>query len=181
MIHSTVGHDSGRMAAVRGILEYALTLNTHLQLQDCAVKVFFYGLFMDERLLATKGIKPSEVSLGFVDGFGLRIGERATLIRHKDSRAYGVVMDIAPDEAAELYSEDSVADYLPEPVLVQRMDGSQVDATCYNLPDDEVFGANTEYAELLLKLATQLGFPGSYLDRIRQARTNTPTVHNEQD
>ena len=34
---------------------------------------------MDESLLATKGIKPSEVNLGFVDGYGLRIGERATV------------------------------------------------------------------------------------------------------
>jgi len=38
------------------------------------VRVFFYGLFMDESLLATKGIEPSKVNLGFVDGFGLRIG-----------------------------------------------------------------------------------------------------------
>ena len=48
------------------------------------VRVFFYGLFMDESLLATKGIEPSEVNLNFVDGYGLHIGERATLIRRQD-------------------------------------------------------------------------------------------------
>ncbi len=48
---------------------------------------------MDESLLATKGIRPSEVNLGFVDGYGLRIGERATLVRRPDSRAYGAMMD----------------------------------------------------------------------------------------
>ena len=125
---------------------------------------------MDERLLAAKGIKPSEVNLGFVDGYGLRIGERATLVRRPDSRAYGAVMDIAPDEAAALYAEESVADYLPEPVIVELMDGAQVEAICYNLPGDKVTGANEEYAKSLLDVATRLDFPDSYLDQIRQAR-----------
>ena len=135
------------------------------------MRVFFYGLFMDESLLATKGIEPSEVNLGFVDGYGLCIGERATLVRRPDGRAYGAMMDIAPGEATELYAEESVADYLPEPVIVELMDGTQVEATCYNLPSDKVTGANKEYAESLLDVATRLNFPDSYLDQIRQART----------
>jgi len=83
---------------------------------------------MDERLLATKGIKPTNVSVGFVNGYGLHIGERATLVRHLNGRAYGAMMDIAPNEATELY------------------------------------------AESLLKVASRLGFPDSYIDQIRQAR-----------
>ena len=126
---------------------------------------------MDESLLATKSIEPSEVNLGFVDGYCLRIGERATLVRRPGSRAYGAMMDIAPSEATELYAEESVADYLPEPVNVELMDGTQVEATCYNLPSDKVTGANKEYAESLLDVATRLGLPDSYLDQIRQART----------
>ncbi len=125
---------------------------------------------MDESLLATKGIKPSEVNVDFVDGYGLRIGERATLISRPDGRAYGAIMDITPSEATELYAEDSVADYLPEPVIVELMDGTQVEATCYTLPSDKVTGANKDYAESLLDVATRLGFPDSYLDQIRQAR-----------
>ena len=143
------------------------------------MRVFFYGLFMDENLLATKGIKPSEVRLGFVDGYVLDIGERATLLRRPDSRAYGVLMDIAASDATKLYAEDSVADYLPEPVVVELLDGTQVDATCYNLPGEKVSGTNIEYAEMLLKLATRLRFPDSYLDQIRRARTSTPTVNDE--
>ncbi|MCG8449637.1 MAG: gamma-glutamylcyclotransferase [Pirellulales bacterium] len=135
------------------------------------MRVFFYGLFMDESLLGTKGIEPSEVSLGFVDGYGLRIGARATLVRRPDSRAYGAMMDITADEATELYAEESVADYVPEPVIVELMDGTRAEATCYNLPSDKVTGTNKEYAESLLDLATRLDFPDSYLDQIRQART----------
>ncbi len=134
------------------------------------MKVFFYGLFMDESLLATKGLEPSEVSMCFVDGYGLRIGERATLVRRPDSRAYGVMMDIAPGDVEELYAEKSVADYVAETVTVELVDGTQVEATCYNLPSDKVTGTNREYAESLLDVATRMGFPDSYLDQIRQAR-----------
>ncbi len=135
------------------------------------MRVFFYGLFMDERLLAAKGIEPSEVNLGFVDGYRLRIGERATLARRADSRAYGALMDIPPGAVTELYAEESVADYVPEPLIVELMDGTQVEATCYNLPGDKVTGTNREYAKSLLDVATRLGFPDSYREQIRRALT----------
>lgn len=134
-----------------------------------AMRVFFYGLFMDHALLAKNGVTPSNAVIGHVDGFGLRIGERATLLRNPDGRAYGVMMDIDPSDAKTLYSEDSVADYLPESVCVVTEDGSKFDATCYNLPIDKVTGTNKEYAESLLVVATKLGFPVSYLDQILQA------------
>ena len=135
------------------------------------MKVFFYGMFMDESLLAAKGIAPVEIEPGFVDGFGLRIGERATLFRRPDGRAYGVVMEITPGEAQSLYADQNVADYVPEPVSVELADGTRVEATCYNLPADKVTGTNRDYAASLLNLATKLGFPESYLDEIRQARS----------
>lgn len=125
---------------------------------------------MDRSVLAKQGINPTDVSIGFVDGYGLRIGKRATLVRSPNGRAFGAVMDIAPNEATELYAEDSVADYLPEPVIVELMDGTKVEAACYNLPKAEVTGANKEYAESLLQVASELGLPDSYLDEIRQAK-----------
>ena len=134
------------------------------------MKVFFYGLFMDQALLATKGITPTQALPGFVDGFGLCIGQRATLVRQPESRAYGIMMEIAPDETAALYAEESVADYLPEPVVVELMDGVQVDAICYNLPANQVAGVNKSYARSLLEIAARLGFPSAYLDQIRQAQ-----------
>ena len=125
---------------------------------------------MDESLLARKGIVPSEVNPGFVDGYGLRIGERATLVHRQGARAYGVVMEIALREATDLYAEESVADYVPESVTVELKDGTQLEATCYNLPGDKVTGTNKDYANSLLNVATRLEFPDSYLDEIRQVR-----------
>ncbi len=133
------------------------------------MNVFFYGLFMDEDLLAKKGISPSKAQVGFVDGFALRIGERATLIRSADTRSYGVMMNISSDQANELYAESSVADYVPESVTVELLNGSKVEASCYNLPVDKVTGTNKVYAQALLEVANRLGLPESYLVEIRQA------------
>jgi len=131
------------------------------------VAVFFYGLFMDEALLATRGIRPLRAEIGYVDGYRLRIGARATLVPDKPGRAYGVLMTIERDQATALYAEESVADYVPEPVSVTSVSGAVDSAICYNLPLNELAGTNALYAESLLSLASRLGFPEDYLEAIR--------------
>jgi hypothetical protein len=133
------------------------------------IAVFFYGLFMDASLLASKGVHATEPRIGYVDGYGLRIGEHATLLPDSNSRAYGVLMKIAEEDAAALYSEESVADYVAEPVVVTLPGNSQVSAVCYNLPPEKLVGTNSEYTAALLALATRLGLPDSYLAHIRNA------------
>ncbi len=128
--------------------------------------VFFYGLFMDRSLLASKGISPSRVADGYVDAYALRIGSRATLVPDAGSRAYGVLMTIRAEDANALYSDESVADYVPESVSVTLPDGTVESAVCYNLPQDKLAGANARYANALLTLARDLGFPEDYLRQI---------------
>ena len=137
--------------------------------ENRAIKLFFYGLFMDRTLLAEKGVEARDVSIGFTDGYALRIGERATLSRQADARAWGAVMEVTPGDAETLYSEDSVADYVPEVVTVELADGGKADATCYNLPAAALGGTNFSYAEALLEVAKNLGLPEPYLDEIRRA------------
>jgi hypothetical protein len=36
--------------------------------------VFYYGLYMDTSLLASRGIIPSRAIVGYADGYGIRIG-----------------------------------------------------------------------------------------------------------
>lgn len=132
------------------------------------VSVFFYGLFMDESLLASKGLSPSKSAAGYVNDFRLRIGRRATLLPDAGKKAYGIVMSLRPGELRELYSAESVADYVPEPVSVVLPDGTIEPATCYNLPEGKLEGANPEYAKALLLLAVRLGLPEDYLQQIRE-------------
>lgn len=138
-------------------------------MQTDPIRVLFYGLFMDESLLAAKGVRPTESAIGYVDGFSLHIGERATLLPEANSRAYGVLMAISQEDAAMLYSEPSVADYVAESVVVNLPGDIQVSAVCYNLPASRLAGTNPEYASALLALATRLAFPDSYLEHIRCA------------
>lgn len=133
-----------------------------------AAAVFFYGLFMDESLLAGKGITPLSATVGYLENYKLRIGERATLLPEPDARAYGVFMTIAERDVEALYSEPSVADYVPETVNVTLTNGAIEQALCYNLPATKLTGKNTPYAESLYVLAENLGFPQSYLDEIRE-------------
>lgn len=133
---------------------------------DRAVRVFFYGLFMDRDLLVQKGLQPGEAAVGFVEGLALRIGRRATLTGQPGRRAHGVVMTLRETEAAALYAEESVADYRPEPVRVILGDGSAVEAVCYMLPDGPDAGTNTDYAAALLALAVRLNLPAPYREEI---------------
>lgn len=130
--------------------------------------VFFYGLFMDESLLASKGVMPASVATGYVENFALHIGERATLLPEPGNRAYGVLMQITEDEADSLYSDPSVADYVAESVGVHLADGTAEAALCYNLAAEDLTGTNPEYAAKLLTLASELGLPAPYLDHIEK-------------
>jgi hypothetical protein len=131
------------------------------------VAAFFYGLFMDEALLSSKGISASKATVAYLDGYGLHIGRRATLVPDLARRAYGVLMTLRAADLRALYSDESVADYIPEAVSVVLPDGTVESAVCYNLPAARLEGANPGYAKALLLLATRLGLPDDYLRQIR--------------
>lgn len=138
------------------------------ELSSEVVTVFFYGLFMDKSLLASKGVSPSKTTVGYVNGYSLRIGRRATLVPDDGNRAYGVLMSLRAADVRVLYSADSVADYVSESVSVVLPDGTVESAVCYNLPKRKLEGANAEYASSLLILAGRLGLPDDYLQQIRE-------------
>ena len=136
--------------------------------QDKYTLIFFYGLYMYESVLTEKGIQPASSAIGYVDGYALHIGERATLVREEGGRTYGIMMDIDEKEAQALYADESVADYRRESVVVHLNKGVQRDAFCYNLPYDQFAGTNTEYATALFMLATKLCLPENYLSQIKK-------------
>ena len=122
---------------------------------------------MDQDLLLEKGLHPSNPRRGFVDGLGLKIGQRATLLHTQDERAYGIVMGLSAEEADKLYLDESVSDYIPEQVEVALDDGSRIEATCYNLPKHLLSGSNCAYAKSLVQVATKCGLPEQYIEQIR--------------
>jgi hypothetical protein len=132
------------------------------------VSVFFYGLFMDADLLLSKGVHPVHPRPALVQGFALRIGQRATLIPSEESFAHGIIMELSHADIEKLYSEASVSAYRPEAVLAQLPDGTNIPAMCFNLvvpPAQEE--ANPEYAAKLRELARKLKLPPGYVESIR--------------
>jgi len=127
-------------------------------------KIFFYGLFMDGALLVEKGLHPETIGAGVLSDYRIHIGERATLLPSASSRAYGIVMELADQEARTLYSEPSVRAYRPERVQVALLASNQiVEADCYNLPRElALTGANPAYAKKLARLVEALGLDSAY-------------------
>ncbi|WP_072682508.1 gamma-glutamylcyclotransferase family protein [Arcobacter sp. LA11] len=108
-------------------------------------EVFFYGLYMDEEILKSKGVSPRNPRAGKVNGYKLRVGKMATLLRVKNCEAYGMVYSLTYDEINKLYRDSGLIDYVAESVIVQIGD-TLVASLCCNLlnppSDDE---SNEEY------------------------------------
>jgi hypothetical protein len=131
------------------------------------INVFFYGLFMDADLLRSKGAHPENIRTSSVPGFGLRIGNRATLVPSAGERAYGILMELTHAELEQLYSEASVRAYYPEAVLADLQDGTRIPVLCFNLLEAPAANEkNPEYAAKLRDLARRLELPADYVSRI---------------
>ena len=131
-------------------------------------KIFFYGLFMNQALLAEKDLHPEIIGPAVLSGYRIHIGERATLLPSASSRSYGIVMELADQEARALYSEPSVREYVRERVQVKLLDTNEpVEAYCYNLPRElGLAGANPAYAARLSRLVAALQFDAAYVEEI---------------
>jgi hypothetical protein len=132
------------------------------------VNVFFYGLFMNERVLQEKGINPVNRRLASVDNFSLVIGTRATLVPDEAGRVYGLLYSLTHSEVDALYTEPSVSAYRPEAVLAELGDGEIAAALCFNLPvPPPPEERNPQYAAKLKELAARIGLPQDYVSRIQ--------------
>ena len=132
------------------------------------INVFFYGLFMDEALLQTNGIITPRLRVASVEGFQLRIGNRATLVPIPSGRVFGLIASLSHNELEQLYSGPSLQAYHPEAVLAHLDNGETLAALCFNLiepPSSDEH--NPEYASNLRALAERLHFPPDYVASIQ--------------
>src|SRR4029453_2962436 len=90
------------------------------------VEVFFYGLFMDADLLRTKGIVAVNPRPARLEGFGLRIGKRATLVPNDNECSYGIVMTLTHQDLKTLYLAPGLEEYVPEAVSCKTPSGETV-------------------------------------------------------
>jgi hypothetical protein len=126
------------------------------KLQD----VFFYGLFMDELVLRDKGVQPQASRKAVVNGYRLRIGQRAMLVPDASSQVFGMVHALTERETNSLYVETGLDLYRPETVVATFEDGSNSAVTTFNLQQtSSAESFNADYAAKLRSVLERLGFP----------------------
>jgi gamma-glutamyl AIG2-like cyclotransferase len=131
------------------------------------IEVFFYGLFMDHEILRNSGVAPMNPRRAYVEGFALRIGQRATLVPSEGARVYGMLSSLAQSELDRLYAAPGLEKYRPETVVAQPLDGTPTPALCYNLGDaPQALERNPEYAARLQRVLRDLDFPEEYVASI---------------
>ncbi len=114
------------------------------------VEVFFYGLYMDDSILKSRDVVAKNKRIGYVDGYRLRIGKNATLLRDKNSKSYGVICSIMHDDIYKLYGLAGLVNYVPEALIVRTDDSKKSPAMCYvllNPPHEEEI--NSDYYQKL--------------------------------
>ena len=133
-------------------------------MSDRRIDAFFYGLFMEADLLRKAGVEPTNPRRAYVDGFALRIGQRATLVPSAGGRAYGMLFALTHAELDRLYAAPGLEQYHPEAVLAQPMAGAPLPALCYNLREaPQPHERNSEYAAKLQQVLIALDFPSAYV------------------
>ena len=131
------------------------------------VDAFFYGLFMDAGVLNKAGAAPADPRPGYVDGFALRIGQRATLVRAETGRVYGMLFAMTHRDLDRLYRQPGLELYVPEAVLARTLDDQPVAALCYNLLEPPALDErNPEYASQLRGVLREMGFPREYIESV---------------
>ena len=132
-----------------------------------ATDAFFYGLFMDETVLTSSGVLPHHGRKAKLDGFALKIGNRATLVREPGGTAWGMVFTLSQAELDKLYGAPGLEQYQPEEIEVVLENRAIIPVRVYNLPHAPApHERNPDYVERLKKVLTRLGFPAAYIARI---------------
>ena len=128
---------------------------------------FFYGLYMDDTVLRSAGVTPHAPRTARADGYALKIGQRATLVKAPGSIAWGMVYALAPDDLARLYGGPGLEVYRAEEIEITLENRAIIPVRVYNLPHapapDE---RNPEYAEKLKAAMMRLGFAAAYIASI---------------
>jgi len=114
---------------------------------------------MDDDILKRSGVYPVNPRIAYVKDYVLRIGKKATLLRSRGEKAYGIVYSISHDDIDTLYNKAGLDDYAPE-ALIANINNENIPVLCCNLIiPPEQNESNQEYAQKLKESMHRLGVP----------------------
>jgi hypothetical protein len=138
---------------------------------ELTVWTFFYGSFMNLEVLSEVGYVPERYEVAKLNGFDISIRPLATLVRSDQHCVYGIVALGTHEQLRRLYAQDWLGTYLPEPVLVETLDGKWRAAFCYIAPAGESRPAKNDYIDRIVGPARHHGFPGWYIAHLESFRS----------
>ncbi len=132
------------------------------------VSVFFYGSFMNDKVLSKARVSPRNLRRAKLSGFSIVVSPRATIVPEHHGCVYGLVGELTHLELDKIYAKDwfGFGSYVPEAVLLEETGCSETPALCYICWDMEPASASREYLSLMLEVGQLYGFPTSYLEEI---------------
>jgi hypothetical protein len=137
------------------------------------VWVFFYGSYINFKVLAEVGLVPGQWEVARLGGFNLVIRPRANLVRSAEHCVYGILATASHAELERLYvhAQDVLGEiYLPEAVLAEAPGGRWRPALCYICPEMKPRPAEADYVERIAGPAREFCFPEWYVRHIESFR-----------
>lgn len=141
-----------------------------LNVADRKVQVFFYGSFMNLKVLEEAGLKKRPFAPACVHGYELVVQPHANITEAGDGVVYGILANMTHAELDDLYGKTlgsfTDATYQPEAMLVFTRGGKIAPAMVYVAHDMKPGIADGAYVDRLIKAASDYGFPDWYRERI---------------
>lgn len=133
------------------------------------VWTFYYGSFVNPRVLNKAGVFPTDAQSGRLDGWDIVIEPRATLKPSDRCCVYGILAKVNHADLDKLYAKDwfGFGAYLPEAVNVAVGNNMLVPAMCYIAWEMEGGKATTEYIDKIIEIAIKYEFPQWYVDKVK--------------
>lgn len=138
-------------------------------MNEPAVWTFFYGSYLNLKVLAEVDLVPSQWEKAKLNGFEITIAPRANLAESSDQCVYGINALATHSELERLYAHahDVLGEiYLPRAVLTETLSGTFRPALCYICNAMETRPAETDYCERIAAPCREYGFPDWYIQRI---------------
>ncbi len=130
-------------------------------------EVFLYGVDMDPEVLRGFGIEPGPARRAHVDGFALRIGQRATLVPCANGCVHGMVVALSPEAMRAVQAQAAQEGYQAEGVLAWIDGESPRPVHCFrHAREPAAHERSEEYARQLQAVLERLGFPPDYVRSI---------------
>jgi AIG2 family protein len=130
------------------------------------LRVFFYGSFMNTKVLEEKGVAPRATAAARLNDWALVFQPMANVIPASGEEVYGMVTTVDRESLENAYRGDPLETYEPRDVEVERLDGVTEAVCCYSAPRANETKPSAGYLELLIEAAREHALPDFWMERL---------------